>query len=144
MKDNKDTKGYEVKRLSLLIVASCMLALFAIASAQAAPKEAVPKQAVQIEVAPDQGMGLGLMAKDPDASTGEIAPRYAHAAYCVDGDYHRHIFSKHVHVVNNCMTTKRVKVIIAFGFDSRCYFLRPGGRLTYAFHVGRWDGLAWC
>jgi hypothetical protein len=133
-----------MKRLSLLIVASCMLALSAVASAQAAPKQATPKQAAPIEVAPDQDMGLGLMAKDPDADTSGITPRYRPAYNCVDGDYHRHPFSRHVHVVNHCMTTKRVKVIIAFGFDSRCHFLAPGRSFTYAFRIGRWDGIAQC
>lgn len=55
-----------------------------------------------------------------------------------------------VRVLNNCGTTQRVKVLIAFGPDSECFVISPADNRTFEIddHVGpghpRFDGLTAC
>jgi len=55
-----------------------------------------------------------------------------------------------VRVVNNCATTQRVKVLIAFGPDSQCFIIGPADSRSHVIddHIGpghpRFDGLQSC
>lgn len=56
-----------------------------------------------------------------------------------------------VQVTNNCSTTQRVKVLIAYGPDSECFIIEPAGTRRHVIddHPGpnprpRFDGLTAC
>jgi hypothetical protein len=53
-----------------------------------------------------------------------------------------------IHVHNGCAAQRRVKAIVAFGFDSPCFILDPGASVAYAMDTSvpraYFDGLEEC
>lgn len=112
-----------MRRLSLLVVASCMLALFFTVAAQAATPQ---------------------VDRDP---TSEPAPRGVTnpAPRCITAYVNSGRFVDSVVGSNDCGRTERVKVIVAFGPDSNCKVLFPGADYRHRWpSVGRFDGLQSC
>lgn len=63
--------------------------------------------------------------------------------------FHTHersdFWGRYTDVQSHCSGTYRVKVIIAFGFDSSCQYMVPGERFTHSYgHAGRFDRLDLC
>ena len=44
----------------------------------------------------------------------------------------RGVVTQTIHVRNECLTQQRVKIIVAFGFDSPCFILEPGASVAHA------------
>ncbi|GAA2394582.1 hypothetical protein GCM10010432_62090 [Catellatospora methionotrophica] len=47
-------------------------------------------------------------------------------------------------VQNDCSTTQKVRVIVAWGPDSSCVTLQAGYEFTYRWSIGSYDGVALC
>lgn len=61
---------------------------------------------------------------------------------------HRGTVTQTIHVRNGCAAQQRVKIIVAFGFDSPCFILEPGASVAHAMDTGLprayFDGLEAC
>jgi hypothetical protein len=61
---------------------------------------------------------------------------------------HRGLISQAIHVRNDCAAQHRIKVIVAFGFDSPCFILDPGASVAHAMDTSipraYFDGLESC
>jgi hypothetical protein len=84
----------------------------------------------------------------PSASAGpatQVEPNgMSTQTHCIRVDaVHIHFFHNHVHLRNICSSSAKVKVIIAFDFDSKCYTIAGGSTLTHT-NFGRFDGLVNC
>jgi hypothetical protein len=60
----------------------------------------------------------------------------------------RGIVTQTIHVRNGCAAQQRVKIIVAFGFDSPCFILEPGASVAHAMDTSipraYFDGLEAC
>lgn len=60
----------------------------------------------------------------------------------------RGIVTQTIHVRNDCAAQQRVKIIVAFGFDSPCFILEPGASVAHAMDTGipraYFDGIEAC
>ena len=77
------------------------------------------------------------------ASTAALPPP------CVTADLDdRGVITQTIHVQNGCAVQERVKVVVAFGFDSPWFILEPGSAATYAMDTSipraYFDGLEAC
>jgi hypothetical protein len=50
----------------------------------------------------------------------------------------------YIDVHNYCQREHRVKVIVAWGFDSPCHYLRRGQGFSHEHHTGHFDRLVLC
>jgi hypothetical protein len=72
-------------------------------------------------------------------------PASAQVPTCVSTDLHDEGITDYVNIVNNCDTSQRIVVVLAFFPDSSCIQLDPGEGATYEWrYPGRFDGLRSC
>jgi hypothetical protein len=88
---------------------------------------------------------------DRRAATGDkdVANRSAQPPPCVTAGLDpRGVVTQTIHVRNGCAAQQRVKIIVAFGFDSPCFILDPGASVAHAMDTGLprayFDGLEAC
>lgn len=107
------------KRAGLAVAAMAAVGSFALAAPAAA--------------APEGSAGTGVAAMEPPPG-------------CVDASVDTSpIFTEKVKVTNNCLSTQRVKVLVAFAPDSECYVISPADSRTHTYPAnGRFDGLQAC
>ena len=93
-------------------------------------------------------MGLAVPASaSPRAteSVEDVAQIQALAPPCFHTNERSDFWGRYTDVQSHCFGTYRVKVIIAFGFDSSCRYMVPGERFTHSYgHAGRFDRLELC
>lgn len=101
-------------------------------------------------VAADSGSKIAVdRSVDPDGFILDKArPRPASELppVCVEAsDEHPHVGLARVQVRNACTTPQRVKVLVAFWFDSACLIVPPNGDREYEYaNSARFDGLEAC
>jgi hypothetical protein len=116
-------------------MAALLLVAAGVAPSAAAEPSGAARPTAAAKAKPDAPKA---MRTDPDAAT--MALR-ASPPSCVS------IYSQgssDMYVYNGCSTQQRVKVIIAFGWDTPCVAINPGGYGYYDWTIGRFDGLAAC
>ena len=110
-----------MKRLGVLSVAVLALSMIAgMSVASARQVDAASGATVQVASAPSS----------------PAQARYTVAPSCIYRFSHTHVFSKHVHLQNNCSGTYYVKVVIAYGPDSGCIYLPRGATATHSWSTG--------
>ena len=110
-----------IKRLCVLTIA--VLALSAFAGLPAAGARQV-----------DAASGAAVQVASAQSSPAQA--RYTVAPSCIYRFSHTHVFSKHVHLQNNCSANTYVKVVIAYGPDSGCIYLPRGATATHSWSYG--------
>jgi Alpha amylase inhibitor len=84
---------------------------------------------------------VGLMV----APMAGAAQAYTPAPSCVLSHVYEDDYIDYVNLYNDCSTTQRVKVIVAFEGDSDCRTLAPGDVTTWEWASwGSFDGVALC
>lgn len=125
-----------------------MAGLAAASLALAAPASAAPATAAHYaaavagrsESAPPPPPG-----DDPDGALPNLALATQPPTCVSASDHHPGIGLATVTVHNNCGTPQRVKVLIAFWFDSSCTTIKPHGSFEYDYaNSARFDGLTAC
>lgn len=112
-------------------VAAC-LCLISPANATSVANSAIDGSTIAI--APDK------TGPDKDYADAQVEPPSCVYAYVYDGGIH-----DIAQVNNTCPVHQRVKVIVAFYYDSECFNMAPNGVAEYAIPaIGRFDGLETC
>ena len=85
------------------------------------------------------GAGKAVERVEADVEPFALAPP------CFSTNERSDFWGRYTDVQNHCGRTYRVKVIIAFGFDSSCQYMVHGARFTHSYgHGGRFDRLDLC
>lgn len=83
--------------------------------------------------------------EDPDGALPNLAASTPPPTCISADDHHPAVGLATVTVHNNCRTPQRVKVLIAFWFDSSCTTIAPRGSFAYDYaNSARFDGLTAC
>ena len=117
-----------------LLLMTAVLVLSAGIGVAATPSDA--RIAVDPSVDPD-GFILNPASLRPAS---ELPP-----ACVIANDVHPQVGFARIEVRNECNSVQRLKVLVAFWFDSECLIVPPNGNIDYEYaNAARFDGLTAC
>jgi hypothetical protein len=133
--------GLRFRRATVAAIGALFLLLF---DSSFAAANAGPTEPNTYELSRGASVDRSVSYVDKAFASASAAPAPCVAAHLDP----RGVITQTIHVRNSCAAQQRVKIIVAFGFDSPCFILEPGASVAHAMDISLqrayFDGIESC